>query len=80
MYGANKIAIPLKNVITLLFLEVLNPFYVFQIFSVCLWFSYNYYYYAMVIIIMSVFGITMSIIQTRQVRIKTITITITIKR
>lgn len=67
VYGYNKIAIPLKNVLTLLFLEVLNPFYVFQVFSVCLWFSYNYYYYAVVIVLMSAFGITMSILQTRKV-------------
>lgn len=67
VYGYNKIAIPLKSVMTLLFLELLNPFYVFQVFSVCLWFVYNYYYYAVVIVLMSVFGITMSIIQTRKV-------------
>ncbi|XP_055312779.1 polyamine-transporting ATPase 13A3 isoform X2 [Sitodiplosis mosellana] len=66
VYGSNQIFIPLKSVLTLLFLEVLNPYYVFQVFSVGLWFSYNYYYYAVVIILMSVFGITMSIIQTRK--------------
>lgn len=67
VYGPNTIYIPLKSVMTLLFLEALNPFYVFQVFSVCLWFSYNYYYYAVVIILMTAFGITMSIIQTRKV-------------
>jgi cation-transporting ATPase 13A3/4/5 len=66
VYGYNKISIPLKSIMKLLFLEVLNPFYCFQIFSVCLWFSYNYYYYATVIILMSVFGISMSVIQTRR--------------
>lgn len=67
VYGYNKIAIPLQNVLTLLLLEMLNPFYVFQVFSVCLWFSYNYYYYAVVIVLMSAFGVTMSIFQTRKV-------------
>ncbi|XP_055857682.1 polyamine-transporting ATPase 13A3 isoform X2 [Episyrphus balteatus] len=66
VYGLNEITVPYKGVVTLLFLEVLNPFYVFQIFSVILWFSYNYYYYAVVIIFMSAFGITMSIIQTKK--------------
>lgn len=66
VYGLNQIYIPLKGVFTLLFLEVLNPYYVFQVFSVVLWFSYDYYYYAIVIVLMSVFGITMSIIQTRK--------------
>lgn len=67
IYGPNRISIPLKSVLTLLFLEVLNPFYCFQVFSVALWFSYNYYYYATVIILMSGFGITASVIQTRRV-------------
>ncbi|XP_055922264.1 polyamine-transporting ATPase 13A3 isoform X2 [Eupeodes corollae] len=66
IYGLNEISVPYKGIVTLLFLEVLNPFYVFQIFSVILWFCYNYYYYAVVIIFMSAFGITMSIIQTKK--------------
>lgn len=66
VYGLNEIFIPLKSVLTILFLEVLNPYYVFQVFSVGLWFAYDYYYYAVVIVLMSVFGITMSIIQTRK--------------
>lgn len=67
VYGPNEITVPYKDVKTLLFLEVLNPFYVFQIFSVALWFAYDYYYYACVIVLMSVFGITMSIVQTKKV-------------
>ncbi|XP_013098214.2 polyamine-transporting ATPase 13A3 isoform X1 [Stomoxys calcitrans] len=66
VYGPNEITVPYKDVKTLLFLEVLNPFYVFQIFSVILWFAYDYYYYACVIVLMSVFGITMSIVQTKK--------------
>ncbi|XP_001865950.2 probable cation-transporting ATPase 13A3 [Culex quinquefasciatus] len=66
VYGSNEILIPLRGVVTLLFLEVLNPFYVFQIFSVILWFAYDYYYYATVIMLMSGFGITVSIIQTQK--------------
>lgn len=50
VYGNNQIDVPVKGVMTLLFLEALNPFYVFQVFSVILWFTYNYYYYACVII------------------------------
>ncbi|XP_055377256.1 polyamine-transporting ATPase 13A3 [Condylostylus longicornis] len=66
VYGINEISVPMKGVMTLLFLEVLNPFYVFQIFSVCLWLAYNYYYYAAVIVLMSAFGIIMSILQTKK--------------
>ncbi len=64
IYGDNWISVPIRGVCTLLFLEALNPFYVFQVFSVILWFTYNYYYYATVIILMSAFGITVSILQT----------------
>uniref|UniRef100_A0A1A9X495 Cation-transporting ATPase n=1 Tax=Glossina brevipalpis TaxID=37001 RepID=A0A1A9X495_9MUSC len=66
VYGINEITVPYKDIKTLLFLEVLNPFYVFQIFSVILWFTYDYYYYACVIVLMSVFGISMSIMQTKK--------------
>ncbi|XP_054745441.1 polyamine-transporting ATPase 13A3 isoform X2 [Anastrepha obliqua] len=65
-YGPNEITIPYKDFKTLLVLEMLNPFYVFQIFSVILWFTYDYYYYACVILLMSMFGIAMSIIQTKK--------------
>lgn len=68
-YGPNEITVPYKNLKTLLVLEMLNPFYVFQIFSVILWFIYDYYYYACVILLMSMFGIVMSIIQTKKVGI-----------
>lgn len=64
VYGDNKIDVQIKSWVTLLFLEALNPFYVFQVFSVILWFAYNYYYYACVIILMTAFGIFMSIRQT----------------
>lgn len=64
VYGNNLIDVPIKSWVTLLFLEALNPFYVFQVFSVVLWFAYNYYYYACVIILMTSFGIFFSIRQT----------------
>ncbi|XP_037950937.1 probable cation-transporting ATPase 13A3 isoform X2 [Teleopsis dalmanni] len=66
VYGVNEISVPYKDIKTLLFLEVLNPFYVFQIFSVILWFTYDYFYYACVIVLMSVFGISMSIMQMKK--------------
>ncbi|XP_015114846.1 probable cation-transporting ATPase 13A3 isoform X1 [Diachasma alloeum] len=65
VYGNNEIVIPVKSFVTLLCLEVLNPFYVFQIFSFCLWIADDYYYYAMAIISMSCFGIGMAVLQTR---------------
>ena len=68
IYGANEIVVPVKGFLTLLALEVLNPFYVFQLFSFCLWIYDDYYYYALVILSMSVCGIIMAVLQTRKVR------------
>ncbi|XP_067207720.1 polyamine-transporting ATPase 13A3 isoform X2 [Linepithema humile] len=66
VYGNNEIVVPVKCIFTLLCLEVLNPFYVFQLFSFGLWIADDYYYYAMVIITMSAAGIMMAVFQTRQ--------------
>jgi cation-transporting ATPase 13A2 len=51
-------------------MEVLNPFYIFQVASVILWTSDEYYYYAAAIVLMSVSGIVSSVYQTKQVRFK----------
>lgn len=66
VYGSNKIMIPVKNIMTLVGLEVLNPFYVFQLLSFCLWVADNYYYYAMAILSMSSVGILMAAFQNRR--------------
>lgn len=68
VYGPNKILVKESSIVELLFLEVLNPFYIFQIASFILWFYDDYYYYAAAILAMSIFGITMSVTQIRQVK------------
>jgi len=67
VFGPNDILVPFHSVLYLLVQEVLNPFYIFQVFSVSLWFSDEYYYYATTIVILSTGGITLSIYQTRKV-------------
>lgn len=67
VYGNNEIVVPVKGFFTLLVLEVLNPFYVFQLLSFCLWMIDNYYYYAMVILGMTSCGVVMAVVQTRRV-------------
>ncbi|KAK5986009.1 Cation-transporting ATPase [Trichostrongylus colubriformis] len=64
-YGLNSIEIKLRPIPMLLFMEVISPFYIFQIFSVTVWYNDEYCYYASVIVIMSVCSIIMDVLQTR---------------
>lgn len=50
--------------------QILNPFYVFQIFSVILWYNDEYMAYATCIIIMSAVSLTVSVYETRRVRVQ----------
>lgn len=68
LYGNNSIQIHVTPIITLLFKEVLSPFYIFQLFSCSLWYADEYYWYATAIVIMSVASITVTIYQTRQMQ------------
>lgn len=63
-YGLNEINVPIQSVLTLIALEILNPFYVFQVFALSVWISDEYYYYSVAIILMSLFGIGSSVAQT----------------
>ncbi|XP_055021515.1 cation-transporting ATPase 13A2 isoform X2 [Boleophthalmus pectinirostris] len=66
VYGSNLIDVPVKSYIQLLFEEVLNPFYIFQLASVCLWLSDHYYYYAVCIIVISLISIGVSLYEIRK--------------
>ncbi|KAM4575187.1 polyamine-transporting ATPase 13A3 isoform 1-T1 [Fundulus diaphanus] len=60
-FGVNEIAVKVPSVFKLLIKEVLNPFYIFQLFSVILWSVDEYYYYAAAIVFMSVISIATSL-------------------
>ncbi|XP_063057304.1 polyamine-transporting ATPase 13A3 isoform X2 [Engraulis encrasicolus] len=60
-FGVNEIAVKVPSVFKLLIKEVLNPFYIFQLFSVILWSADEYYYYAAAIVFMSVVSIATSL-------------------
>ncbi len=53
-YGPCNIEVPIKSIPELLINEILNPFYLFQIFSMVLWFWDDYRLYAGCILIISV--------------------------
>ncbi|XP_061862161.1 probable cation-transporting ATPase 13A4 [Colius striatus] len=68
--GPNTIEVPVIPIWKLLIKEVLNPFYVFQLFSVCLWFAEDYMEYAIAIIIMSLLSISLTVYDLRQQSLK----------
>ncbi|NXL77436.1 AT133 ATPase, partial [Leptocoma aspasia] len=65
-YGVNEIAVKVPSIFKLLVKEVLNPFYIFQLFSVILWITDEYHYYALAIVIMSVISIVSSLYTIRK--------------
>ncbi|XP_010902495.1 probable cation-transporting ATPase 13A3 isoform X2 [Esox lucius] len=60
-FDENEIAVRVPSVFKLLIKEVLNPFYIFQLFSVILWTTEQYYYYAATIVLMSIVSIVTSL-------------------
>ncbi|KAM9378812.1 putative cation-transporting ATPase 13A4 [Phaethornis superciliosus] len=66
----NSIDVPVIPLWKLLIKEVLNPFYVFQLFSVCLWFADDYMEYAIAIVIMSLLSIFLTVYELRQQSVK----------
>lgn len=65
LFGSNTIFVEVQTYIKILFEEVLGPFYIFQLFSVLLWFNDDYDYYATCIVIMSLVSLISSVIQIR---------------
>ncbi|XP_058043326.1 polyamine-transporting ATPase 13A3 isoform X2 [Ahaetulla prasina] len=65
-YGLNEIAVKVPSIFKMLIKEVLNPFYIFQLFSVILWCTDEYYYYAIAIVIMSLISIASSLYNIRK--------------
>ncbi|XP_037693964.1 probable cation-transporting ATPase 13A3 isoform X2 [Choloepus didactylus] len=66
LYGVNEITVKVPSVFKLLIKEVLNPFYIFQLFSVILWITDEYYYYAVAIVIMSLVSVISSLYSIRK--------------
>ncbi|KAF6384389.1 ATPase 13A4 [Rhinolophus ferrumequinum] len=68
--GPNTVDVEITPIWKLLIKEVLNPFYIFQLFSVCLWFSEDYKEYACAIIIMSIVSIALTVYDLREQSVK----------
>ncbi|XP_061444002.1 polyamine-transporting ATPase 13A3-like isoform X2 [Rhineura floridana] len=65
-YGANQIDVQVPSLPKLLIKEVLNPFYIFQVFSMVLWSLDNYYLYASAILFMSLVSVCSSLYTIRK--------------
>ncbi|XP_036099133.1 probable cation-transporting ATPase 13A5 [Molossus molossus] len=68
--GPNAIEVEIQPVWKLLVKQVLNPFYVFQVFTLTLWLSHGYIEYSVAIIILSIISIVLSVYDLRQQSVK----------
>ena len=66
VYGCNDITIEVQSILKTLFTEVLDPFYIFQVFSIILWFCEDYELYASSIAVISCLSLTTSLYQVRR--------------
>ena len=63
-FGRCEVDVPKKSIFGILVSEVLNPFYIFQIFSVVLWMWDLYYYYASCILVIAIGSVLLSLCET----------------
>ncbi|XP_055481195.1 probable cation-transporting ATPase 13A5 [Psammomys obesus] len=68
--GPNAIEVEIQPMWKLLIKQVLNPFYVFQAFTLTLWLSQGYIEYSVAIIILTVISIVLSVYDLRQQSVK----------
>ncbi|KAF9372781.1 hypothetical protein CPB97_001011, partial [Podila verticillata] len=66
VFGQNMIDVEEKTVGQLLVQEVLHPFYIFQVFSMALWFADDYIYYAACIFVISTVSVITELIETKR--------------
>merc|ERR1719495_1810514 len=66
MYGDNLIKISVPPVLYLVIHEGLNPFYLFQLYTVVLWSLQYYWKFAVIIAVTSVISVTVSVWETRR--------------
>ncbi|XP_049631879.1 probable cation-transporting ATPase 13A5 [Suncus etruscus] len=68
--GPNAIEVEIQPIWKLLVKQVLNPFYIFQAFTLTLWLSQGYTEYSVAIIILTVLSINLSVYDLRQQSVK----------
>ena len=63
-FGPCNLEVPKKSCWSVLVSEVLNPFYIFQMVNVLIWFYDHYLSYAILIIFISTFSVLVSLYET----------------
>jgi cation-transporting ATPase 13A2 len=66
LYGECDIDIKIDSIVGLIVKEISDPFYIFQICSVILWFFHDYVNYAIVIVISTIVSLFISVVETRE--------------
>ena len=66
LFGTCDIDIVVNGIFKILLNELTDPFYLFQVYSVTLWYFTDYYYYASVIVIITLISLTISVIETHR--------------
>jgi cation-transporting ATPase 13A3/4/5 len=65
-YGPCDIIVPKPNTCKLLVSEVLNPFYIFQVFAMALWFYDGYWVYSLCIFVVSTGSVIAEMVETTE--------------
>ena len=65
-YGKNQIAVPHRSIFELLWLEVLDPLFFFQILAIIVWILDEYYYYTVVLFITSLISAGTALKETKR--------------
>ena len=60
IYGQADVKVPQEKVFTILINEVLNPFFVYQLFCVMLWFNDHSKYYAAILLLYNITTVVLS--------------------
>ena len=61
LFGPCDIDIRVNSVGKILLDELTDPFYLFQVYSIILWYCTNYYYYASVIVVLTIISLILSV-------------------
>lgn len=64
-YGNNLIDVPVRGILEIFMNEILNPFYIFQILAMLLWFAEGLFSYPLILLLVSAVSMIVSIYEMR---------------